>query len=127
VTLHPIISEEPDFGVEQFDLITSFDVLEHVSRPDKIASRLVKALRRGGLLAVRVSFDHRTPDFPHHLASGAARFGSYRWDLFLRSRGMRPLDGFFYQRTGRLATIARRTRYELWRRTGVVLFQRVPR
>lgn len=41
-----------DFGVDQYAVITTLDCLEHTFEPMKIATRLLKALKPGGLLVI---------------------------------------------------------------------------
>lgn len=42
--------EEQDFGMERFDVVTLWDVLEHVANPGKTLERVFDLLRPGGLL-----------------------------------------------------------------------------
>ncbi|MBF0143285.1 MAG: class I SAM-dependent methyltransferase [Magnetococcales bacterium] len=65
--------EDQDFGGERFELITLWDVLEHLTDPRATLTRLRDLLREGGLLVVT---------FPDH-GSLARRLLGRRWPFFL--------------------------------------------
>jgi SAM-dependent methyltransferase len=46
-----------DFGGRQFDNVTMFHVLEHVSNPRSVVERCARLLRPGGVLAIAVPHD----------------------------------------------------------------------
>ena len=65
--------EEGDFAPGSFDVVTMWDVLEHVADPPAFLRRASALLREGGYLFVNV------PD----LESWAARLFGRRWPLLL--------------------------------------------
>ena len=65
------VARSPSLGDEAFDLVTAFDVLEHIPDDRAAVAELVRALRPGGTLLVHVPRDqwttrsgvvHRVPD-----------------------------------------------------------------
>jgi SAM-dependent methyltransferase len=108
----------PDLRSEGWDVITSFDVLEHVVDPVAVSKALVRALAPGGGAAVIASFG-AGDEHPHHLTSGIARFAEHRWPLFFQMLGMKHVGSDIYVKLGRAGTLVRRIRYALWRATGI--------
>lgn len=115
-----ISSAVPALAKDRWDMLISFDVLEHVVRPADLARTLVRALRTGGGAAVMASFGSGTdPRWPHHLPSGVARFKGHRWDLFFHSLGMQSIGKMNYRKLNRRQTTARRLQYAFWRASGL--------
>jgi 2-polyprenyl-6-hydroxyphenyl methylase/3-demethylubiquinone-9 3-methyltransferase len=91
-------------GDERFDLVTSMEVIEHVTDPASFVAGLVAALAEGGLLVV--STPNRTPVTRLAmitLGEGSGRIpkGTHDWDKFLTpdeleallsAAGMRVID-----------------------------------
>jgi 2-polyprenyl-3-methyl-5-hydroxy-6-metoxy-1,4-benzoquinol methylase len=75
-------SEEPQQGY--YDLITCFDVLEHI--PDQLATlrRLESYLRVGGYLYVNLMDDATDDERPMHISSAG------RWLRLVRQTGLKP-------------------------------------
>lgn len=113
-----LTTDEPPLPSEGWDVITCFDVIEHVPDPAAIARLLVKALRRGGGAAIVASFDTEEALWPHHLAAGTVRFGSHRWRLFLQGLGMRQRGDHVYRKADRIAAALLKARYAAWKTTG---------
>jgi len=108
----------PNLRAGGWNVITSFDVLEHVPDPVGVSKALVRALAPHGGAAVVASFG-AGDEHPHHLASGVARFGGHRWPLFFQTLGMMHVGSDIYVRLGPGGTFLRRVRYALWRATGL--------
>jgi SAM-dependent methyltransferase len=113
-----IEEDVPDLASARWDIVTSFDVLEHVVDPVAVSKALVRALAPAGGAAVVASFgdDH---EHPHHLAAGVARFAGHRWPLFFQTLGMKHVGSDIYMKVGVTGTFIRRMRYALWRATGL--------
>jgi len=120
-----IVDDIPALPSASWDVLVSFDVLEHVPRPDEVAARLVRALKRGGGATLIAPFDWVDARWPHHLPSGR-KFSGPRWEMYLRGLGMQQLGDFCYLRTGLTAGLLRRARYLLWRASGLYV-EKVPR
>lgn len=108
----------PDLCSEGWDVITSFDVLEHIVDPVAVTKALVRALAPGGGAAVVASFG-AGEEHPHHLSSGITRFADHRWPLFFQALGMKHVGSDIYMKLGVLGRLIRRIRYVLWRATGL--------
>jgi SAM-dependent methyltransferase len=109
----------PRLPAASWDLLVCFDVLELVARPGAVARQLVRALVRGGGAGITTGFDLEDDRYPNHLAIGRARYGGPRWEMYLRSLGMRQLEVANYLRTGRLEEVMRYLRYHFWKATGL--------
>ncbi len=91
-----------------FDLITAFDVLEHI--PDQLATirRLQSYLRVGGYLLVNLMADSSDEDRPMHVSSAGD------WLRMMRRTALAPdwmnctgqLQTFVYRRSSRLRNLA---------------------
>jgi 2-polyprenyl-3-methyl-5-hydroxy-6-metoxy-1,4-benzoquinol methylase len=115
----PVTSDVPALPPNYWDVITCFDVIEHVPNPATIGRVLVRALRRGGGAAIVASFDTQSSTWPHHLPAGAARFGGHRWRLFLQGLGVRLSGDCQYRKPEAIAAWLLRARYLLWKTTGL--------
>jgi 2-polyprenyl-3-methyl-5-hydroxy-6-metoxy-1,4-benzoquinol methylase len=113
-----IHDDVPSLPVQAWDLIVSFDVLEHVVAPKDVTKALVGALAPGGGAALVASFGGADA-YPLHLTAGVAQFGDHRWPLFLQGLGMKQVGSDVYLKTDRLGTFLRRLRYAFWRATGL--------
>jgi SAM-dependent methyltransferase len=71
-----------------FDVVISFDVLEHIPNAERILRRLVRSLRIGGVALIVASFEDHG-DHPQHLASNIDRFRALAWDWALVGAGLR--------------------------------------
>jgi 2-polyprenyl-3-methyl-5-hydroxy-6-metoxy-1,4-benzoquinol methylase len=112
-----IREDVPQLGRNIWDLVVSFDVLEHVVDPAAAARRLVGALRVGGGAAITVTFADEGKH-PHHLAPGIERFHGHRWNLWVQSLGMRYLGDDLYRKTGKAEHALLGARYVLWQLSG---------
>ncbi len=52
----PIYHPDTEYQAQQYDLITSVEVFEHLHNPMRVFQRLASLLRPGGLLAIRTAF-----------------------------------------------------------------------
>jgi 2-polyprenyl-3-methyl-5-hydroxy-6-metoxy-1,4-benzoquinol methylase len=114
-------NDVPDLPCEHWDLVLSFDVMEHVVDPAGVGRALVRALKPGGGAAIHAAFDTGDDRYPHHLASGRRRFGGHRWDLYLAGLGLRPVEDGVYTKLSLGGRAAKRAQYRLWRATGFYL------
>jgi SAM-dependent methyltransferase len=108
----------PDLDSARWDIVTSFDVLEHVVDPVAVSKALVRSLTPAGGAVVVASFG-ADDEHPHHLPAGVARFAGHRWPLFFQTLGMKHIGSDIYVKIGVTGTFLRRMRYALWRATGV--------
>jgi len=99
-----------------YDAIICFDVFEHLPDPLAAARRLVGALRPGGVLVQRGSFDSEE-DHPCHLGENVRRFAGLRWDIHLARLGLRSEGFHIHRKVQTWERAAQRVRYELWRLT----------
>ena len=74
--------------VGEYDIIVSFDVLEHVPEAELVLKKLVGALRVGGAGLIVASFEDQG-EHPQHLASNIEHFRSLTWDWALVGSGLR--------------------------------------
>jgi 2-polyprenyl-3-methyl-5-hydroxy-6-metoxy-1,4-benzoquinol methylase len=103
----------------QFDVVVSFDVIEHVPDPGAVARALSGSLKRGGGATIMASFDAQGEEWPHHLPAGNARFGGHRWRLYLQQLGLALVDDALYRKQGRVAVAFHRVQYAIWRASGL--------
>jgi hypothetical protein len=68
-----------------YDLITCFDVLEHVPDQQAKLRELESYLANGGYLLVNFMYSSSDPDRPMHISSAG------HWDLLARRTGMVPV------------------------------------
>jgi SAM-dependent methyltransferase len=113
-----IQEDVPVLPIGAWDLVVSFDVLEHVVAPRDVTKALVGALAPGGGAAFVASFGG-ADGYPLHLKSGVAQFADHRWPLYLQSLGMKHVGSDVYLKMDRLGAILRRLRYAFWRATGL--------
>jgi len=71
-----------------FDIVVSFDVLEHIPEAEMVMRRLVQSLRTGGAALIVASFDDHG-EHPQHLPSNIDRFRKVPWDWALVGAGLR--------------------------------------
>ena len=82
-----VTKDIPDLQ-QEYDIVLSFDVLEHVPDAERILKALVSALRVGGAALIVASFDDGG-DHPQHLSSNRERFSRVPWDWALAGYGLR--------------------------------------
>lgn len=119
-----IVEDVPSLPREAWHLIVSFDVLEHVVDPKRVAREIVGALKVRGGAAVVAPFDADGEAWPHHLPAGRERFQGHRWEYYLQSLGLRHRGDFIYEKLNRPATIVRKAQYGFWRATGLRIERR---
>jgi spore maturation protein CgeB len=88
---------DTNFGKESFDLVTMWDVVEHVPDPILDIYKACSLLRQGGLLAIN------TPDS----GSRFAKFRGSRWHLLV------PPEHIFYFNRDGLITILGKSGFEI--------------
>lgn len=113
-----IRDDVPNLPEAAWDVLISFDVLEHLVDPVGVSKALVRALAPSGGAAVVASFG-ASHEHPHHLPSGIARFEGHRWPLFFQTLGMGYVGSDIYLKVDRLGTLLRQVRYAFWRATGL--------
>ncbi len=84
-----VVTDESELG-NGFDVLTSFDVLEHVPEPRETVSRYASLLADGGLLLSHAPFYLIHPAYPTHLRTSRRHAGSTR--LYERA-GFTLVDG----------------------------------
>lgn len=60
------VNQRLPFADESFDIVLSYDVLEHVTDPFSSARELARVLKPGGILHVNVPFLQTEHGYPHH-------------------------------------------------------------
>ena len=78
-----VLAEDPLRGSRRYDVVLSFEVLEHLSQPPAAAGEIAAIVRPGGLALVTESFSAVNDQFPTHLAANARYEGQTPF-LFLR-------------------------------------------
>ena len=116
----------PEIASESFDVVVSFDVLEHLTHPVEVSRLLARAVRRGGGAALVAAFGHDEGDHPHHLSERASTLIGHRFDLWLEAWGLRAYGDALYRRMTPAQAALRRVNHLLWRSTGFQL-RRIPR
>lgn len=102
-----------------YDIVVSFDVLEHVPDPLAVARRLVSELRDSGVFVHEATFHDDEGVQPCHLAEGIKRFAGLRWHIHMAGLGLRQESGFVYRKiTGGMQAI-QKLRYRIWQLTGL--------
>ncbi len=120
----PVNSNRPHLP-GTFDVLVSFDVLEHVPQPDRLMRHLAAGLRPGGVAAVVASF-FTNSEFPHHLMENTEQFSSV-WPLVVSGCGLDEIGPRnVYLKTDPAKSVIRKLRYWLWTTTGFYIV-RVPR
>src|SRR5262249_6608537 len=71
-----------------FDVIVSFDVLEHIPNADQVLNGLVCSLRTSGAALIVAAF-HDHGDHPQHLQSNINRFNKIPWGFALAGSGLK--------------------------------------
>lgn len=108
-----------------YDVLVSFDVLEHVPQPDRLMQRLAMSLRPGGIAAIVASF-FTNEEFPHHLSENTEMFAS-SWPIVMSGCGLDVIGpSSLFRKAGHFKTALRRLRNWLWSRTGIYVL-RLPR
>lgn len=74
----PVITDPQAVPKEGFDVITCFDVLEHVPNPPEMVRTLASWLRPGGLLYISAPFYMILPWYPTHLRTSRRFAGSLK-------------------------------------------------
>jgi 2-polyprenyl-3-methyl-5-hydroxy-6-metoxy-1,4-benzoquinol methylase len=113
-----VVNDRPSLTGD-FDLFISFDVFEHIPRPDRLLAHLVRRLRPEGIAAIVATFQ-TYETHPHHLAENSDKIAKL-WPLVTRACGLDDIDPHLYQKTGRAMALFRRSRYRLWQATGLYL------
>jgi 2-polyprenyl-3-methyl-5-hydroxy-6-metoxy-1,4-benzoquinol methylase len=121
-----VTDDVPHLPAAAWDVVVSFDVLEHLPSAAVIMGRLARSLVAGGGAAIVASFEGSEELWPHHLPGGRAQFAGARWELYLSGLGMQNVGDYLYRKLDQRAAVLRRARYELWRATGVYV-QRLER
>jgi SAM-dependent methyltransferase len=88
----PILTDPSAIETEAYDVITCFDVLEHVPDPVAMVKTLASYLRPGGRLFVSAPFYMVLPWYPTHLRASRRFSGSVR---LYEQAGLRLVDGRF--------------------------------
>jgi SAM-dependent methyltransferase len=78
-----VLADDPLRGSKQYDIVLSFEVLEHLCQPQAAAGDIAAIVRPGGLALVTESFSAVNDQFPTHLAANARYEGQTPF-LFLR-------------------------------------------
>ena len=121
-----VADDVPALARDHWDVVISFDVIEHLPNPLQVSRRLVKALTADGGAAIVASFGGTDEDWPHHLHEGKAMFSGHRWDLYFQLLGVQSLGDGVYRRVGWRGQLARKVRHAFWRATGLYV-QRLAR
>jgi SAM-dependent methyltransferase len=121
-----VVSDVPDLPKNSWDVVISFDVLEHVYFPQEVTSALVKAVRPSGGAALVAAFDSNEPEFPHHLSDRSKDLRGHRFEMYLRALGLKPLGNDIFERRVGARRIPLLLAYVLWRNTGLRIM-RIPR
>ena len=116
----------PNIPPESFDVVVSFDVLEHLTHPVEVSRLLARAVRRGGGAALVAAFGYDEGDHPHHLGDRSASLAGHRFDLWLERWGLRAYGDALYRRMTPAQAALRTVNHLLWRSTGFQL-RRIPR
>jgi len=120
-TAIPITSAEPP-TLGGFDLITCFDVLEHVPQPERVVRVLANCLRTNGVASIFAAFYDPQGHHPHHLEENIRQFGNKKvWAMLLESHGLVTIGPHIYRKRNLLVSLPRRFRYRFWRQTGFYL------
>jgi SAM-dependent methyltransferase len=121
-----VTADVPPLPEGQWDVLVSFDVIEHLPNPTEVGRALVRAIRPGGGAAVMASFGGSEDLWPQHLQETMSVLSGQRWDLYFQALGMKHMGECIYQRLTWRGSLARRLRYEFWRATGLYV-QRIKR
>ena len=78
-----VLPQDPLRGSQRYDVVLSFEVLEHLCQPPAAAGDMAAIVRPGGLALVTESFSAVNDQFPTHLAANARYEGQTPF-LFLR-------------------------------------------
>lgn len=115
-----ITKDIPDLPKQQWNVLVSFDVIEHLPNPRQVTQQLIRSVARRGGAAIIASFEAQGDLWPQHLHNGLAELGGERWDLFMSAHGMRLVgDGLFQKLEDPLSILVRKLRYLFWRTTGL--------
>jgi SAM-dependent methyltransferase len=97
---------------DRYDVVISFDVLEHVPDAEKVMKRLVRTLRVGGAALIVAAFnDHG--EHPQHLASNIDHFSKFAWDWALVGAGLRFDSSGFLIKAPATYAVPRKVRWFL--------------
>jgi 2-polyprenyl-3-methyl-5-hydroxy-6-metoxy-1,4-benzoquinol methylase len=124
-TVIEILEDCPRLPPDRWNVLVSFDVIEHLVDPAGVAVQLVRSLEVGGGAAIVASFTH-DERWPHHLGAGYSRFADHRWEFFLQCLGLKHLGENVYRRLPPGQALVRKAQYYLWNATGIRV-ERVPR
>lgn len=114
--------DDRSFPAENFDVVTSFQVFEHLIHPDQVVEKIRRILKQGGLLVIEVPnidtfwvklFRERNR---HFVEDHVSFFSSGTLKLFLTQRGFRIKRIFYPDRVmsvDHLLTWLQRYRYTL--------------
>jgi SAM-dependent methyltransferase len=109
-----ITSDEPALDGD-FDVMTCFDVLEHIPRPDRVLWRMTRHLRPGGGMAMVAAF-FTDQSHPQHLDENT-RLMRDDWPMVVSAGGLRMLQPNLFVKLGAPQTLLRKVYYRLWRWT----------
>ncbi|MGE0132039.1 MAG: class I SAM-dependent methyltransferase [Blastocatellales bacterium] len=95
-----------------FDVVISFDVLEHVPNAEGVMRRLVRAIRPGGVTIIAACFDDQG-EHPQHLESNITRFSKMPWDWALAGAGLQFISSGVLVKAPAWQAIPRKIRWRL--------------
>lgn len=72
------------FSSNSIDAITCFEVLEHVSTPDRVIMEIARVLKDGGVAALSMPFLYPVHDAPYDYQ----RWTSHKWKIALECSGL---------------------------------------
>lgn len=114
-----IENDTPILPHHRWDILSCFDVIEHLTQPAAVLRMLTEAVKPGGGAALSAAFDTLGDDFPHHLPEGRREFEDHRWEFFLDGLGWESQGDDIYRLSEGLPRFLHAARYRLWQRTGV--------
>ena len=90
---HPLVTYKcadllaADLGVERFDVIVSFETLEHIAQDREFLARLRRALAPGGMLLISTPNEEVLPLDPGHYAYHVRHYTSAEFAALLAESG----------------------------------------
>jgi SAM-dependent methyltransferase len=96
----------------EYDIVVSFDVLEHLPDAERVLRLLVSALRVGGAALIVAAFAD-PGDHPQHLLSNRERFSRVPWEWALAGVGLRDTPDKILIKASLLWAAPRKLRWSL--------------